>query len=62
MTEICPCGLEKEVKTETSIRLREGVDVLSCLCGREKKVILYGPYDKVKSGHDKFTILADSLG
>lgn len=61
MEDLCPCGLEKVIKEEMSIQTRESVDVLSCLCGRERAVVLYGPYDKVTSAHEKFMLLAGDL-
>ena len=55
----CPCGHKME--TKTSVRFGKEVDVKSCLCGREKHVIVYGPFDKATSGHEKFTLLANKL-
>ena len=56
----CPCG-QYSIKTEVSIRTREEVDVRSCSCGRVKEVVVYGPFDKITSAHDKFKALAEKL-
>ena len=58
----CPCGQEMKVKTEWSVRLREEVDVRSCMCGREREVIEYGPFDHITSAHDKYVLIAMELG
>ena len=55
----CPCGHKMEQKTY--VRFGEEVDVKFCMCGREKHKIVYGPFDKATSCHEKFTILANQL-
>jgi hypothetical protein len=49
------------METKTTVRFGEEVDVRFCMCGREKYVIIYGKFDKCRTGSDKFKILAAEL-
>ena len=57
----CPCGQEMKTRMAMSLCFGEEVEVRYCLCGRERTVVEYGPYDKAKTGHEKFTIQAEAL-
>jgi len=50
-----------KVRIGMSLCLGEEVEVHSCMCGRERYAVEYGPYDKAATSHDKFKLVAGEL-